>query len=205
MRYPYIQACVSRSLFSSTLAVSNRPDRYPQTDIIAAEDFPEVSSLSMPKRDLRTTELKARLAPADRERFERVLTVKGGTRTQLARDAILFYLDNCEQAQEDTLFAERDKLIVQSIKSLENRLAGILVRMGIDIEALYAAAWAHSPKETRDKLFERCYQIGAQRFNRRLSAVEQEYKKSLVKQPDHLVERKKCPPSSNTATSKAKA
>jgi len=142
----------------------------------------------MPKTRSQTTKLETRLNQEDRARFEELVKRRGITRTELVREALIFYLDNHESEEEAAKLAKRDKVIADSLKSIENRFASLIVRLGIDLESLYALLWASSPKENREELFEKCYRVGQERFRRKLSNLEQEFKGSLKKQPDRLSE-----------------
>ncbi len=140
----------------------------------------------MPKATPQTSKLETRLNREDRARFEELVKVRGCTRTELVREAILEYLDRKEIETDERKLARRDRLIVDSLKSIENRFAGLLVRLGVDLESLYALLWATTPKDTREQLFEQCYQQGQKRFRRKLHDLELEMKAALKKQPESL-------------------
>lgn len=137
----------------------------------------------MPKQ---TTKLETRLAEPDRIRFEELVRVKGCTRTELAREAILYYLEHHKDQEDAERFAERDKLIVDALKSMEVRFAGLMVRLGVDMETLHALMWTRTDKNTREKLWEACRVVGQQRFKRALAGVDRDFKAHLARQGDKL-------------------
>jgi hypothetical protein len=115
-----------------------------------------------------------------------LLKKQGGTRTELVRKAILHYLDCTVDAPEIERMHERDRLLVNSLKSIENRFAGLMVRLGIDVQTVIALLWAGAPKEQREQLFRECKKVGQSRFRRHLDNVEIEERRRMVKQPDEL-------------------
>lgn len=143
----------------------------------------------MPSKD--TSTIETRLTKADLERFRRKAREQGKTHAQLLRDITLAYLDRSESATEEekesARLAERDKLIVDGMKAIENRFATLMVRLGIDLESMYVLLWdlvAKNPE--RQKMFDRAYDVGSDRFRRKLKGLERKYRDSLKHQGDRL-------------------
>lgn len=134
----------------------------------------------------RTPRIETRLAREDFSRFETLVKETGRTRTEVVREAVLHYLDCAEPEPEIQRVHERDRLIVNALKSMENRYSGLLVRLGIDLETVVALLWASSPKDSREKLFAECKRVGQERFRRTLDNVEKEARRRLRTQADEL-------------------
>ena len=59
------------------------------------------------------------------------------TKTELAREAIRWYLDHYEKIKED----KRQSEITQALNAMTNRICGMLARQGAEIGTLYELAW----------------------------------------------------------------
>lgn len=124
--------------------------------------------------------LETKLLKTDLERFRQVASAQGKTSAQLLRDIALEYLDSYDKKAEIKEWHERDKVMAEALRRIENRFASIIVRLGIDLESLYFLLWTNSDKATRHKLFEKCYQHGQRRFSRKLDGLDLELKKALA-------------------------
>ncbi|MBX9722380.1 MAG: hypothetical protein K2X81_13345 [Candidatus Obscuribacterales bacterium] len=132
----------------------------------------------------------------DYQRIKKFAADSGRPLGSIYRDAVLEYIDKKEQVEDDEYFRrrmkERDRDIVEGLKSMENRFAVLLVRLGIDLESLYALAWSlTSGREDRHEMFEKCYAVGVDRFRRRLSGLQREMADSLQHQGDTIKPAKK--------------
>lgn len=143
----------------------------------------------MPSKD--TSTIETRLTKTDLERFRNKAKQQGKTHAQLLRDITLGYLNQAEATTESdkeaARLAERDKIIAAGLKSIENRFATLLVRLGIDLEAMYVLLWT-TAKDNPDRqaLFDKCYEVGSGRFRRKLKGLEVKMKESLKHQGDQL-------------------
>ena len=118
------------------------------------------------------------------------------TLSKLYRDALLDYIGRAGEVDDDEYFLrrlkERDQDIAEALKSMENRFAVLLVRLGIDLESLYALCWTlTSNRPDRHEMFEKCYAVGVDRFRRRLSGLQREMVDSLQHQGDYIKPAKK--------------
>lgn len=59
------------------------------------------------------------------------------TKSDLAREAIRWYLDHYEKIKEDKQQSE----ITQALNAMTNRICGMLARQGAEIGTLYELAW----------------------------------------------------------------
>ena len=109
----------------------------------------------------------------DFDRIKEFSVRSGRPLADIYRSAVLEYIEREQQVEDDAYFVarmkERDKLIVDGLKSVENRFATLLVRIGIDLESLYALAWSLTAEQPdREEMFEKCYQVGVKRFRRKM-------------------------------------
>lgn len=129
----------------------------------------------MPKTK-RTPTIETKLQAADYGRFEMACSLSGKTKTEVAREAILRYLDDLERGQSDA----RDTKIEKRLKAIEDRYAGLLVRVGLDVGTLVAlmSSRIQDPKQRRD-LMDNCYRTSVKHFNKKLEGVARDMKQTL--------------------------
>ncbi len=133
-----------------------------------------------------------RLTKADHARFVEFVRRDGRSQSDVLRDAIVQYMDGYNSAEDDRRLKERDRVIADALKGMENRFAVLLVRLGIDLESIYALAWSlTSEQPDQREMFEKCYQVGVNRFRRKLKGLEKEMVDSLIHQGDQLKPKKK--------------
>ena len=122
----------------------------------------------MPKTR-RTPQISTRLAGADFIAFELLCRLEGKTKTELARKAIQYYIANHEKELVD----EKEGPIAQSLKSIEDRLAGILVKVGIEVCSMNHLMWTRSDPEIREELFAECRSAGVKQMKNKLNKDEE--------------------------------
>ncbi len=92
--------------------------------------------MSKIKNDL-NTKIETYLSAVDHDRFMSVCKQKNLTRSEIAREAIRWYLDN-----QDGLRANKSQTeLAQSIKSMTDRICGMLARQGTQTGTLFELAW----------------------------------------------------------------
>ena len=77
------------------------------------------------------------LSGKDLERLSALARLDGKTKTELAREAVSFYLDQRENEQS----LEKESAYAQAIKEMTNRICGMLARQGTAIGVLYELTW----------------------------------------------------------------
>lgn len=122
----------------------------------------------MPPR--RTPTIATKLVASDHIRFEQFCRMEGRTKTEIARKAILEYMERKEKGIAD----ERESKLEARMRKMEDRLAGILVKLGIGIFKMDHLFWMRSDKEIRRELFKECYVAGVRRMRERLSKQEED-------------------------------
>ena len=122
--------------------------------------------------------ISIRLTQEDHDRLQQFLAKDGRKQNDLVRDALLEYIDPNKKARA------ADREVVEALKSIENRFAVLLVRLGVDLNSMYALAWALTDEQPdREELFEKCYETGITRFRRKLRGLEKDMVDSLLKEP----------------------
>ena len=89
--------------------------------------------MSRPQRyssqDVRTT-----LGPEDMKRFHDTAVLRGVKYVNLAREAIVFYLDHQDRQEEIV----RENIYSRSVKQSTNRICAMLSKVAVDTRAIYA-------------------------------------------------------------------
>lgn len=83
----------------------------------------------------RLPEVRTRLRGEDMARLDSVCRAQVKTQTEVVRQAILFYLDNYDQAEKDA----RESKLEARIRKMEDRLAAMIMRTTIDTGVIYQA------------------------------------------------------------------
>jgi hypothetical protein len=84
--------------------------------------------LNYDRYDVRTT-----LCPDDLHRFNDMRTARGITSTELARQAIIFFLDHAHTPQSEAMEAR----YIQALKQSTNRICALVSKVAIDTRAVY--------------------------------------------------------------------
>lgn len=77
------------------------------------------------------------LTQKDQARVEALAKIDGKTKTELAREAMTWYLDHRENEQN----ADRDGVYAKALKEMTNRICGMLARQGAEVGVLYEVTW----------------------------------------------------------------
>ena len=123
----------------------------------------------MPKTS-RTPQVVTRLAPSVYEEFERLCRVEGRAKSEIARRAITWYVQNQEQEKNN----ERDSVVEQRLKKMEDRIAKLLVKVGIEVCSQGHLFWTRTDRESRKELFTECYAAGVKRMKNKLQSEEEQ-------------------------------
>ena len=121
----------------------------------------------------RDPEVRTRLRVADMERFNGVCKKEGRTNAELARAAILYYLDHYEAEQLD----QRETKLEKRMRAMEDRLAGLhmktsselaimQMRTSIDVGLIYEAVYFNFGKEA-EKAFPAFHKHAINRLKRK--------------------------------------
>jgi hypothetical protein len=121
----------------------------------------------MPKTR-RTPQIVTRLAPSTYLDFEKLCRLEGQTKSELARRAITWFIENQEQLMSN----ERDSVLEKRLKKMEDRIAKLLVKVGIEVCSQGHLFWTRTEREIRRDLFKECYAAGVRRMKNKLADDE---------------------------------
>ncbi len=115
----------------------------------------------------------------DRGRLAELSRLQGRTKTEVAREAIRWYMDNYEQIKSQSRESETAQAIryatdqvVKAILSATDRICGMLARQGAEVGTLYELTWrACGTPEAKDQ-FTAAANTAKQRQRTRLDADE---------------------------------
>lgn len=92
----------------------------------------------------------------------------GKTKTEVAREAICYYM----YARESEIRDEQQSVLEKRLSKMENRLASLLVKLGVGIFAMEHLFWSRIDPEERGKLFSECYIGGVKKMRSKLRPEE---------------------------------
>jgi len=104
-------------------------------------------------------EVRTRLRSEDLARLDRICRSENKTQAEVARRAILFYLDSYESQQLD----RRESKLEARMRKMEDRLAAMIMRPTIDVGVLYQAIYHNYGKEA-EKAFAAFYNHAVKRL-----------------------------------------
>lgn len=113
-----------------------------------------------------------------REDFQRVDTLakaQGKTKSEIVREALLWYLEH----KEELANKPRETETVQAIREMTNRVCGMLARQGGIVGTLYELTWMSLPNEEARKQFQEANVTAKQKMRTRLEKDEKELAERL--------------------------
>jgi hypothetical protein len=127
----------------------------------------------------RISPFQIRLSSDDQMRFEAACLKSKKSRTDVAREAIKFWLDHKDATEK----AVQESQIEQRLSKMEDHMAGLLVKLGIDVNTLYFMLWDRSDPQTRMPLWEAYRTKATERFCKPLKGRDKEAKQVVA---DHI-------------------
>jgi hypothetical protein len=123
----------------------------------------------MPSTNTRTEPIRTRLDRESMRKFKKLVEKSGKTTTEIARDAILFYMEHLET--EDS--REKESTYKDDLKKSTNRICSLLAKVALDTATL--AHFMHSTMDDVGKdQFKEAYQNAVKRVKARISRTEKE-------------------------------
>lgn len=119
--------------------------------------------------------IQTRLAPESHRKFMEMVKERRTTVADLGREAILFYMEQ-HQTQADE---RRDSRLERRLKTIEDRYASLLVRIGIDTGTIMALLSSRIDPAKRREILDNCYRTSVKHFNQKLEGVAREMKVQL--------------------------
>lgn len=116
--------------------------------------------------------IDTRLAPVDYRRFKALSDELHVSGAELARAAILRYMDSKQTRDEE----QRDSKLEHRLKKIEDRYAGLIVRIGVDVGTMMALLSSQIEPAKRRQIMDSAYRASVERFRRKLVGVEGEFK-----------------------------
>lgn len=123
----------------------------------------------------RTPTIATKLAAIDHIEFEQFCRLEGKTKTEIAREAILFYLKSKKLSNID----EHEREVLKYLHKMDKRFSALLVKLGIGIYGTEYLLWTRTDSDKRAKLFSDSYISGVQKMRAKLKDNEQELRQLL--------------------------
>lgn len=99
------------------------------------------------------------------------------TKTDVAREAIRWYLDHYEKIKED----KRQSEVTQALNAMTNRICGMLARQGAEIGTLYELAWQNHVDNKIEQRFTGAANTVKANMRKRLTDDERKIAESMKK------------------------
>lgn len=116
----------------------------------------------------RTPTIATKLAAPDHIKFDQFCRLEGKTKTEVAREAIRFYMNT----RESELLAEQQSPLEKRVLKIENRFASLLVKLGVGIFTIESLLWSRIAEDDRGRLFSECYASGVKKMRSKLKPEE---------------------------------
>lgn len=129
------------------------------------------------KKKVFNPQVETKLKRDDFNRLTELARSEKRTKSEIVREAVLYYLDNQEQLKNN----ERETLIAQSINGMSNRVAAMLARQGRLLATLFELTYV-SMSQTEE---------GKEAFNAALTKAKQKMAKSVEQDERDMVEKMK--------------
>jgi hypothetical protein len=112
-------------------------------------------------------------------RFDSLCRAKGKKRSELAREAVGWYLDN----QEKLIADSRETLLEKRMRKMEERLAALMARTAIDVGTIFSLMYRNidqnkSDKE-RDEMMAWAYNTAVKRLKKKLEGQAAEVREAI--------------------------
>lgn len=126
------------------------------------------------KRTFRPT-LETKLTREDFNRVDAMAKAEGRTKSEIMREALLWYLDH----KAELANKPRDTETVLAIKEMTNRVCAMLARQGCLVGTLYELTYMSLPTEEAKKQFQAANSTAKQKMRNRLEKDEKELAEKL--------------------------
>ncbi len=119
--------------------------------------------------------LETKLAREDFQRVEALAKVEGKSKSELVREAVLWYLEH----KDELANKPRDTETVLAIREMTNRVCGMLARQGGIVGTLYELTWMSLTSEEGKRQFQAANSTAKQKMRTRLEKDEKEVSEKL--------------------------
>lgn len=121
--------------------------------------------------------VETKLRQQDFKRLDDLAKTEGKTKSEVLREAALFYLDAVEQQK----FAARESEISQSIDAMTNRVCAMLARQGRQLGAMFELTYS-SMSQTKE---------GRQAWEAAVTTANQKQRRTVMQDEREVVEAMK--------------
>lgn len=128
------------------------------------------------KRKFKPT-VETKLAQADSNRVGELARREGKTKSEVVREAVLWYLDHKEELE----YKDREELIAKEIRGMTDRICGMLARQGAALGTLYELTWSSLPNEDAREQFRSAMNTAKQKMRSRLERDERDMAEAMKK------------------------
>lgn len=126
------------------------------------------------KRAFKPT-LETKLTREDFNRVDAMAKAEGRTKSEIMREALLWYLDH----KAELANKPRETETVQAIKEMTNRVCAMLARQGGQVGTLYELTYMSLPNEEAKKQFQAANSTAKQKMHTRLEKDEKDLAEKL--------------------------
>jgi hypothetical protein len=126
------------------------------------------------KRGFKPT-LETKLTREDFNRVDAMAKAEGRTKSEIMREALLWYLDH----KAELANKPRETETVLAIKEMTNRVCAMLARQGGQVGTLYELTYMSLPNEEAKKQFQAANSTAKQKMRTRLEKDEKELAEKL--------------------------
>jgi len=122
--------------------------------------------------------VETKLRREDFKRVDDLAKLEGKTKSEVVREAVLWYLDEQEQRKNEA----RESLIAQSIDAMANRVCAMLARQGRQIATVFELTYTNMSRSAEGKAsFEAAATTAKQKMSRAVQKDERELVESMKK------------------------
>lgn len=122
--------------------------------------------------------VETKLTRQDFKRVDDLAKVEGKTKSEVVREAVLWYLDHVDDLKNE----QRDTVIAQSIDGMANRVCAMLARQGRQIGTIFELTYSQMSRTKEGKAsFEAASSTANQKQNRAVTRDERELVDAMKK------------------------
>lgn len=130
------------------------------------------------KRRVFKPKLETKLRREDFQKVDELAVLEKKTKSEVVRDAVLFYLEYKEQLE----YAPRESAIAESIDAMANRVCAMLARQGRQIGTIFELTYSQMSRTAEGKAsFEAAATTANQKQNRAVRHDERETVEAMKK------------------------
>jgi hypothetical protein len=128
------------------------------------------------KRKFKPT-VETKLAQADSNRVGELARLEGKTKSEVVREAVLWYLAHKEELKN----RDRDTQIATEIRGMTDRICAMLARQGDAVGTLYELTWMSLPNEDARAQFKTAETTAKQKTRKRMEKDERDLAEVMKK------------------------